>query len=332
MNASAKEFTPSFRLEAIQKSECMFHSFSELNEELKLNILTYVVDLPYEHSSSVNKSMLTSVLPYVSRQFYSYCKSHDFLWKLCMQRLMVNEPNLWAASVAEFTESSLSEYGSSELLERGCSKLAIMLEFDEIIPRSRIIGCHEELFRYILANYIRYESPLFYMPDNSVVIGQEFGLHFFEPRYRRLIREVMAPYPDLFTDGRAITEENGLVGKPPTFIYAHRSPLKKGIIACIVQVMECSIHPDGRADVFLRPIHYVRITEVYEQRIPRDHLYFCKTVRLSFNEEKQYETDSLRSFAERIAHSSYAVHGHEIPFSDYVELIFNAIQRDRNGE
>jgi hypothetical protein len=331
MNANAREFIPSCGLESVQRSESAFHFFNDLNEELKLNILTFVVDVPYEYSSTMCASMLTSILPFISHQFNIYCKSRDFLWEICIQRLMVNESNVWATSLAEFTECSVSEYTSSELLEKGCMKIEHLIESDENIQRSRVYGSHGELFRFILVNYIKYESPLFYMPDNSVIIGQEFGIHFFEPRYRRLIREVMSPHLESFQGGRAITEENGLVGKPPTFIYAHRSPLKKGNIACVVQVLECSIHPDGRADVLLRPIHYVRITQVYEQEIPRDHLYFCKTVRLSEHEEYEYETDSLRSFAERIAHSSYAVHGHGIPFSDYIELIFNAIERDRNS-
>lgn len=332
MNANAREFIPSNGIESFQRSESIFHFFNDLNEELKLNILTFVVDSPYEHSSTICTSMLTSILPFVSRQFNTYCKTRDFLWEICIQRLIVKEPSLWAASVADFTECDVNECNPFELLEKGCTKIENMIASDEIIRQSRIYGSHGELFRYILANYIKYESPLFYMPDNSVVIGQEFGIHFFEPRYRRLIREVMAPYIDTFQGGTYITEENSLVGKPPTFIYAHRSPLKKGNIACVVQVLTCSIHPDGRADVLLRPIHYVRITQVYEQEIPRDHLYFCKTIRLSNHEEEEFETESLRSFAERIAQSSYAIHSHGIPFSDYVQLILNAIQRDRNSD
>lgn len=328
MNARAAEFIPPLHSERQMRQEYAFHYFNELNDELKLNILTFIVDAPFEESASVSGSTLTSVLPFVCHQFNLFCRSKDFLWSICMRRLIANERDIWAASIAEFTGSNLSSSNDFELLVKGCEKIETLIKLQEDMQVDRIYGSHGELFRYIFRNYILYESPLFYMPDNSIRIGRDFGIHFFEPRYRRLIRQVMAPYPEKFKRGEDITLENGLIGKPPTFIYAHKSPLKRGTVACVVQVTHCSIHQDGRADVALIPIHYVRVTQVYEEEHSRDHLYFCTSTRLTTQESNDIEESGLRSYAERIAQSTYATHGHGIDYSEYVALIFKSIQEN----
>mmetsp|Transcript_14820 Transcript_14820/g.22643 ORF Transcript_14820/g.22643 Transcript_14820/m.22643 type:complete len:163 (-) Transcript_14820:186-674(-) len=97
----------------------------------------------------------------------------------------------------------------------------------------------------------------------AVRLGQPFGLHFFEPRYRLLIAEVMQNWPESARRGESIVASSR--GLLPTFIYAHMSPLAPTTPACLVQVRNCMIHPDGSADVMLTPVAYVSLEQVWER-------------------------------------------------------------------
>ena len=142
------------------------------------------------------------------------------------------------------------------------------------------------LYVHLLNVYRRYHSPLFFMPDD-VRLGSAFNLHFFEPRYRLLIDNVMAPYPLSARNGVAITAES-CGGDFPTFIYANKAPLQPGTIVCIVQVRQCTIYPNGTADVCLLPISYARINEIgFAER--RTKLYGAIVSRLSMVESREIE-------------------------------------------
>ena len=172
------------------------------------------------------------------------------------------------------------------------------------IQRSHSI--YMELYRHILSQYIKYTSPLFYMPD-QIQIGNEFGIHFFEPRYRLLIAEVMEPFPQSYRRGADIMP---LISKllynhnqpfqrrsspHPTFIYANNSPLKQNSVVTIVNVRQCSINPNNTADVFLNPIAYGRIEHVWER--PNSHrLYEAKIIRMDEAECYAYEQESYARF------------------------------------
>eukprot|EP00978_Attheya_sp_CCMP212_P018055 scaffold48930_cov44-Attheya_sp.AAC.2 len=118
---------------------------------------------------------------------------------------------------------------------------------------------HQWVFRYVVSNHLRYRSPVFYMPG-TVQLNSEVGLHFFEPRYRLLISEVMSRFPVSARRGEPIVVESKQ--DYPSFVYAYKSPLAPTSPACIVQVRQCLIHPNGTADVFLVPSAYVWIDRV----------------------------------------------------------------------
>ncbi len=180
-----------------------------------------------------------------------------------------------------------------------------------------------ELYRHILSQYIKYRSPLFYMPD-QVQLGNEFGIHFFEPRYRLLIAEVMRPFPSSYKNGETITPRLSKLlynhnhpfqrsSSPfPSFIYANNSPLKSNSVVTIVEVSNCIIHENQTADVFLNPVSYGRI-EVVRERPNSHHLYEAKIVRMEeaeceafdeesnarlFQQRRQFVTEDLRAMQE----------------------------------
>jgi hypothetical protein len=154
-------------------------------------------------------------------------------------------------------------------------------------------GIYQCIYKSVLQHHLRYQAPVFYMPS-AIRLGTEYGLHFFEPRYRVLISEVMSNYgvaarrgervtpliPDVYPTTRPIRDEatkvqllnfleknESLIHQyhTPTFIHAHQSPLRPNTPATIVQVRHCQISADGRADVLLMPIAYIWLEEIWER-------------------------------------------------------------------
>jgi len=180
-------------------------------------------------------------------------------------------------------------------------------------------GIHQCIYRSIVQDHLRYQGPVFYMPS-AIRLGSPYGLHFFEPRYRLLMSEVMAPYPvsarrgerispmvsalypnnnlrqngdddDIKSDLLNVLEQNQtLLGRYqlPTFIHAHQSPLRKNTPATIVQVRQCVVSRDGSADVYLEPIAYIWIDEVFE-RPGTGGLFEARGIRMGKEVSTSYE-------------------------------------------
>ena len=180
-------------------------------------------------------------------------------------------------------------------------------------------GVHQCIYRSIVNDHLRYRGPVFYMPS-AIRLGSPYGLHFFEPRYRLLVAEVMAPYPVSARRGERISpmvpsllpnntlRKNGddddiisnllntleqnqtLLGKYqlPTFIHAHQSPLRINSPATIVQVRQCMVSRDGSADVYLEPIAYIRIDQVFE-RPGTGGLFEARGIRMGKEVSESYE-------------------------------------------
>eukprot|EP00979_Chaetoceros_neogracilis_P012469 scaffold3337_cov256-Chaetoceros_neogracile.AAC.3 len=242
-----------------------------------------------------------------------------------MERLMKNEVKLWGGAIKEFIDSNSDEDNvepaANYSLQFACQLMQNMIRSNTMETR---YGIHGELFKYVLSNHIRFSAPVFYMPDDTITRNRPFGLHFFEPRYRRLITEVMAPYPEEFRNGRVISSENGITN-PPTFIYGNRSPLKSGQAAMIVQVAQCLINANGSADVFLRPIEHGRIEQVWEQIDHSDHLYIARLIKMRQEEQDEIELNDVR----RMARAQHREHGEDVPVHIYVNEVLRALGLER---
>eukprot|EP00986_Skeletonema_menzelii_P002021 scaffold555_cov158-Skeletonema_menzelii.AAC.18 len=202
------------------------------------------------------------------------------------------------------------------LLQQACDAV-------EAFPPHNFASCsgvHQCIYKSIVHDHLRYQGPVFYMPS-AIRLGSPYGLHFFEPRYRLLMSEVMAPYPvsarrgerispmvpsllppsnnlrqngdddDIKADLLNVLEQNqSLLGKYhlPTFIHAHQSPLRKNTPATIVQVRQCMVSRDGSADVYLEPIAYVWIDQVFE-RPGTGGLYEARGIRMGKEASEAYE-------------------------------------------
>jgi len=143
------------------------------------------------------------------------------------------------------------------------------------------------------------------MPS-TVQLGQSFGLHFFEPRYRIMIAEVMDDWP---AESRRGVDVRPVTAVPPqkearttntanypTFVFANNGNLSRGSTACIVRVENCFIHSGGTADVILVPIAYVKIDQCWVRPNARG-LHEARIIRMPKAESDKVEADAACSFA-----------------------------------
>lgn len=200
-----------------------------------------------------------------------------------------------------------------KLLQKACTVIKRHPPHQHTATSSGIYQC---MYQSIVVRHLRYQAPVFIMPTD-VQLGSPYGLHFFEPRYRVLMAEVMAPYPvsarrgerimplvpGLFPPSREqvmedeiksqtmdLLEENVELLKycMPLFIHAHQMPLERDTPATIVQVLQSDIHPDGSADVMLMPLAYIYIDELWE-RPGTGGLLEARGIRMGKEESESYE-------------------------------------------
>lgn len=217
-------------------------------------------------------------------------------------------------SKLKISSSSDSEHPSGEaLLQLSCTAIQLHPPHP---PTNVPCGIFQRLYESILFGHIRYRAPVFCMPSR-VRLGSTYGLHFFEPRYRLLISEVMARYPVSARRGERISPmvsglfpTNHVQGQSdiraaaldlmekndpllreyqlPTFIHAHEMPLRLNTPATIVRVEQCVIHPNGSADVFLKPLSYIYLEEMWE-RPGTGGLFEATGLRMGKVESESYE-------------------------------------------
>ena len=259
-----------------------FPQFTSLGEDIMIHILSFVADAPFESNHTVTyASSLTHGFPLVSKQLRRLAKTDSF-WMDALVRQVVKEPDLWFKGLV-----SVAGQRGGEITDAANNTT----EMVELVRQSLgVSSC--DLYRLVLNTTIRITGPVFCM-YHPVKLGEPYGLHFFEPRYRRLIADVMAPFPDQARQGGAIECEPGQ--SPPVFIHVHGQPVTRSAPACLVQVIRCRIYPgDGRADVFLLPIAFLRIETIWE-RPHTGHLFYARCIRVSRRETEILANQSLEA-------------------------------------
>ena len=219
------------------------------------------------------------------------------------------------------SDSKTSTEDVEELLEQACTAIHSYPPHPHTATSS---GMYQRLYRSIVLRHLRYKGPVFIMGSSSVRLGSPYGLHFFEPRYRVLISEIMARHPVSARRGETIAPMvPGIFPPPPvadddikssivdlvkrnlplmteyhqpTFIHAYRDFLRPNSLAAIVQVQVCSINPNGSADVLLKPIAYVWIDRIWE-RPGTGGLCEASGIRMGADSSQRYEYQSnMRAF------------------------------------
>jgi hypothetical protein len=232
-----------------------------LHDDLKLNILSFVADAPLEGSCTAKdylQSSLTHTIPLVSKKFRDFSRS-DAFWKRALVRQVLNEPFLWRAGLRNMCQQDPRLTSSSSGVD--------LVE----IAGSLLGTSYKQLYAQVLSEQVRFKGPVFFMPG-QLQIGEAYGLHFFEPRYRLMIAEVMQSQ-----DVEA--RRGGRIRGPALFIHANRAPLAPASQAVVVQIQQCQIHPDGRADVVLLPVSHVWLEKLWV-RPNSGHLFYAQCLRM----------------------------------------------------
>lgn len=265
------------------------------------------------HCIPDHKSTLTHVLPFVSKRFNSICSKSNYLWKCALVRLAKNQSETWKKGMQDFLKKypligEPEQTDDETMFERHyCTKDDFVLKlvnqagraFQQFLKSrgghftnedTENIPVYKELYLYILTNYLMYTSPLFYMPGR-ILLNATHRFHFFEPRYKALIAEVMKPYPERLKTGAKISSWTSNGGDResyddkfsyPSFIYANNS-LVKGKLVYIVHIHRCKIHSNGTADVELYFHSVARIQQAWV-RPGGLNLYEARVMKLSDKE------------------------------------------------
>mmetsp|Transcript_7101 Transcript_7101/g.10177 ORF Transcript_7101/g.10177 Transcript_7101/m.10177 type:complete len:353 (+) Transcript_7101:61-1119(+) len=301
----------------------MSQGLNGLGPDNLLLVASFVADVPFEFSteSSGSSSTLTHVLPLISRQFHSiFCNSiqSDFLWRNALERLARNEPALWKEALSELVCST--SFASSDDQTRDFDRekqeshegllvqSALHSYFgvsgnnqEHPIPSTHP---HKQLFKHILFSRMRYTYPAFYSVGTSS-LGRAFKIHFYEPRYRIMISEVMEPFfSHAFKNGQPMKPEllekkdNNNTNeyqrnRTPKFIYANNNSLERNTPACIVEITQCTMHPNGTADVIIKPVEHVRLEKVWT-RPNSPGLIEAQVIRMNSVESQHVEYINYR--------------------------------------
>ena len=277
-----------------------FPQFVQLGEDLMRHVLSFVAEAPFEDlkGKGVHNfvSSLTHALPLVSKQFQRMVLHNEQLWKAALYRQLTKEPMLWYGGLrsllpAAADQDDISEEEKEEQEQEEENKDYTKQKATQLLNKfDGTTTTYAQLYQTVLNTRIRFKGPIFCM-NQSLRLGRPYGLHFFEPRYRLLIAEVMQPFSEEARQGEPIeVEEPGQT--PPIFIHAHTYPLRQGSPAVLVQVIRCRIYPgDGRADVFLLPICYVRMEFMWE-RPASGHLYCGQCIRVGLEESQELDRAS----------------------------------------
>lgn len=235
-------------------SDRQFHLFTHLTEELKISVLRFAANAPLEGLPSPH-STLTHTLNHVNKEFRSICNS-DTLWRECLIRVSEQEPKLWKPALE--LASTLTGQGPVAATRVTTSTL--------VDNTQRRLGIsYKSLYTKLVNDHLRWSGPIFFMPG-AVTLGESYGLHFFEHRYRLLISDVMRDQPKAARQG-------GPISDPVYFVHANQAPLEPTVPAVLVQVTECYIFPDGRATVTLLPVRYVWMERLWV--LPDSGNLFC---------------------------------------------------------
>eukprot|EP00526_Cylindrotheca_closterium_P015776 CAMPEP_0113603948 /NCGR_PEP_ID=MMETSP0017_2-20120614/1541_1 /TAXON_ID=2856 /ORGANISM="Cylindrotheca closterium" /LENGTH=260 /DNA_ID=CAMNT_0000512355 /DNA_START=36 /DNA_END=814 /DNA_ORIENTATION=+ /assembly_acc=CAM_ASM_000147 len=241
-----------------ERGERAFHLFSELHEDIANHILLFIADAPLEQSTEHgNKnalSSLTHIVPLISKTLRDTA-STDFFWKESLLRQLNRDDSRryhWQA-------------GLQRLLPKE-TELSIEPDKLDAVLQETKEKCYKDLYRKIMTTHIQGQYPIFIMPC-QLRLGEPYGLHLFEPRYRIMVRDLLESSGNYNAAteqaGADLTsEENGR--KPPLLIHACLGGrLGPGEYACLVQLVHCTLYDYGTADVMLLPVSWVRMDKLW---------------------------------------------------------------------
>lgn len=247
-------------------------------------------------SSSKMFGTLTHVLPLVNKHFRMLSKS-NVLWIEAIERSMglrgsqvmrntIGSSADWKTGMVSFidTHADTNEY-DDETPPPETTNQTNESQADQTLHESERIrdliskACNyvnpegncsaKEVYRQVLVDHKPDSLPVFSMYYPAVV-GEEISIRLFEPRYRLLIKEIMAGRPDQERNGYPLSMPR------PKFLFACRSDTWRKTVTCVVEVRRCQIRRDGIADITIVPISWTIMKKLWKR--PQSGSLFHGTV------------------------------------------------------
>ena len=257
-----------------------FPQFEQFDDDIRKLILSFVAEAPFEQKlGEYQQGSLTSTLPLVSKEFNCFAVL-DYFWEPILKRQLANKDHgmLWRDGLRRLlplnqnTNNVMNDNELRSQLERIIQ--AINEQFDNILG-------YREIYKKVLTSHIYFDAAVFMMPC-QLQIGEIYGLHLFEPRYRVMVHDLMmeCENPTEASNGGKIRigRQDGVL-KPPFLIHACLGRVAPGELACLVQLVWCNTYEHGTADVRLLPIAWVRLDRIWIRR-NAGNLFYAKAWRL----------------------------------------------------
>jgi hypothetical protein len=278
-----------------------FKLFSQLNDDIKLTILSYVAEAPFERfPECYPKSMLTSNLPQVCHKFHDFA-NHDMLWKQALERSCHNEPKLWNAALTRLCidakkdrsrdskteiptkrwidDRDDNENNDPSLSSESTIHAAVDDDIDDSFPimEKSLPSSEEKVSETLGRTYKLVQYSTFKELFIKVVTTQ---LRFTGPIYEKNGHIILGePYTLHIGEQRyciMINEimknhpegqrrEGQLVTKDALFIHANRLPsLQKSQTAVLVQITRCEALANDTFGIEVVPFQHVWIERAWE--------------------------------------------------------------------
>lgn len=222
----------------------LFPMFQDLPDGCQLLVLAFVASAPLERILNVVDDdrdalgTLTGSLPRVCRKFRDFCQSES-LWQACLERALTSD-KIWREAVVRMAPqlvSSATPYPDIAALRKHAN-----------------VSSFKNLYQVVLNEHIRIRLPVFFMPCEFDPQNPRYQIHFFEPRYRIMMAELMrAP----------LQEHESRDG--PVFLHVVdiRGPRAKA--AALVKVNHASFAHDGRCFAELEFVSSVKLRRCWER-------------------------------------------------------------------
>ena len=258
----------------------VFGRFAEFHEDIIKLILSFVADAPLENWVSSGtcpanrkpipcNATLTQVLPFVNQTFRDFSRL-DYFWEPALHRQLKRQDSLrhhWESGLRRLLPLSFVIDENTDVLQ------AVLDHFKE--------KSYREIYKTILTSHIRSVYPIFIMPC-QLRLGEMYGLHLFEPRYRIMVRDLLESCgnpQEAAAGGQILDGMRDGVRQPPLLVHACLGSLGPDEMACLVQLVWCRTYDYGTADVQLFPVAWVRLDKVWV-RPSSAHLYYTKATRI----------------------------------------------------
>jgi hypothetical protein len=217
-------FRISKKTKTMEENPPQFPLFPELPDPVQFHVVSFLATAPQERifdgeKFGTEKGTLSTVFPFVCKKFQNFARS-ERLWKMCLERALTSD-KVWSAAITRMAPDLATH--------RGGNQVSALLEF------ANVSSC-QNLYKVILNEHIRLRLPIFFMPMqfDTDTPHPRYNLHFFEPRYRIMMAELMEGFDRNPGD-------NG-----PVFLHVvdMRGPSSK--VAALVRVLDCIFAHDGR--------------------------------------------------------------------------------------